>query len=342
MHAERIVIREKTWKYWLIGGPMIAPGADRFWKLHGFTRRRRAAMFWMIGILIAGAPLLFILFPLTTISPRKSSPAAMGWQMVLPGLAMFLAFRILFLPMFAYGAWFASRIRRRDGRVCWECGRDVGAGAEGKCACGEEWNADALHLFWMSCGLLPTTVRGVREARFALGGELPRPGVSIVARLLSGLPRDQMSAWQERPLTQKWLKQSMWRSTGMLLLLSLGTILAIIFAASLAARDHLWMFIGYMIALSLGMLVGQIFILRWNLRRAVRKARENVRLAEGLICTDCGFVLRGLAEQDRCPECGIEFRADELRGFFRASGILEDGNSLREEASERAGSERTS
>ncbi|MBL8876090.1 MAG: hypothetical protein JNM86_09880 [Phycisphaerae bacterium] len=325
MQSEPVVIREKTWKYWLIGGTMIAPGADRFWKLHGYTRRRRAGLFGMLGMLGAGLPLFLILFPPATLGWGKHGFAMMGFWMVLPGLVVYLALRLLLLPMFVYGAWMASRIRRADGRVCWECGKDVGEGAEGTCGCGENWKADALRLFWIACGLLPATVRGVREARFAVGGELEPPAVSFVARLFSGLPRDQLSAWQERPLTLKWLKSAQWRGGAISMLPFAVLVLATALLAGTLKDGRLWIFVSGMIVLGAGAVVGQFAILRWNLRRAVKLARENVRNADGLICTDCGFVLRGLAEKDRCPECGIEFRADEVRGFFRASGILEAG-----------------
>lgn len=322
MDGDAVVVREHTWKYWLVGGPLIAPGADRFWKLHGYTRRRRVTFYLLLVCVIAGAPLFWMLWGRAVIAPGVRNPSPLWF--VLPGLIGALSVRLLFLPATLYGVWLARRVRRAGGMMCGECGR-VQNEAEGVCACGAKWSAAELRQFWIASGLLPARVREVREARFALSGEMPRAEVGFVQRLTSGLPRDQLSAWQERPLTLRWLRDSMRWSGAIGMALSVGGIaLIFVFAASLV-RSGLWIFVGCMIAVGISMLVGQLWIVRVGLRRAVRRARDRVREAEGLICTDCGFVLRGLAEKHRCPECGIEFRAEEVRAFFEACGLCEDG-----------------
>ncbi|MFO0859715.1 MAG: hypothetical protein U0570_04100 [Phycisphaerales bacterium] len=322
MDDDAVVVREHTWKYWLVGGPLIAPGADRFWKLHGYTRRRRAAFYLLLACLVVGAPLLLLVYGRTVLAPRVLKPSPLWF--VLPGLIGYLSVRLLFLPATGYGAWLARRVRRAGGMMCWECGR-VQTDAADVCACGEKWSAAGLRQFWMASGLLPARVREVREARFALSGEMPRAEVGFVQGLTSGLPRDRMTAWQERPLTTRWLRESMRRSAAIAMALSVGGIALILVFTAALVRSGLWVFVGCMIAVGISMLVGQVWIMRAGLRRAVRRARDRVREAEGLICTDCGFVLRGLAEKHRCPECGIEFRAEEVRAFFEACGLCEDG-----------------
>jgi len=327
MQPERVVIREKTLKYWLVGGTVIAPGADRFWKMRGFTRRRRSFVYLSLAILLIAIPLILILRPPVDLALfRGSSKLPAVFWMLAPGVAVYLALRVLFLPMYLYGAHLASRVRKAEGRLCWECGKQVGPEREGVCGCGEHWNAEALRQFWTACALLPATQRELRAARFVVGGEQGDGKAARGFRLLwflLPLPRDQMSAWQERPLTQKWIKNAMRLSAGLMMVVFLGIVFAMLILARTLSNGTLSTFVGGIVAIGLISGIAQIAIMRWSFARAVRRARKRVREADGLICTDCGFALTGLDECLRCPECGIEFRADELRGFFRASGILE-------------------
>ncbi|MGH7244740.1 MAG: hypothetical protein ACREJD_15105 [Phycisphaerales bacterium] len=211
MPTEPIVIREKTLKYWLVGGTVIAPGADRFWKLRGYTHRRRAFVYWAL------------LLAVLAVGRATEAPANSG------GILLY------FFP----------------------------------------------------------------------------------------LARDRMTAWQERPLTQGWIKSAMRVGAA----LSFIVVILLMFVMAMLARTlvagSLVTFMIGMIVLGVAMIGAQMAIIRWSLRRAVRLARERVRDANGLICTDCGFALRGLDGAERCPECGVEFRAEEVRGFFRACGILD-------------------
>lgn len=48
------------------------------------------------------------------------------------------------------------------------------------------------------------------------------------------------------------------------------------------------------------------------------RMRRHVLDNEFRVCIDCGYSLRNLAEEHRCPECGVQYDASELERAWRA------------------------
>jgi len=48
-----------------------------------------------------------------------------------------------------------------------------------------------------------------------------------------------------------------------------------------------------------------------------RRWLERARRHDGLICPQCGYVLKGLPEEHRCPECGREYDLRHVRDQWR-------------------------
>lgn len=47
--------------------------------------------------------------------------------------------------------------------------------------------------------------------------------------------------------------------------------------------------------------------------RRVRAVRRRVRGNRFMPCLECGYVLTGLGERSRCPECGVAFQIEDVR-----------------------------
>lgn len=322
-----MVIREKTWKYWLIGGPQIAAGADRYWRMHAYTKRKRRSLF-VLGGLTGLVPFVVLL-----------SAVLGGWMLwptqqmklsrYMPYLMMLFAFiviRLAMIPTMLYAVSLAARIRREDGRVCWDCGASVGTDDEGECACGLRWNRAALRDFWVATELLAATKAELREARFRIDSERPRDQplrwMGIVWSV-GPLGRAEMTTWNQRPLTSKWLKSALRMG-------ALGSVVGFVIlmvSISLLMRSliqgNTLQFIAGMFAMICVMLTVQLIGVRLALSSAVRKAKKTVSDMDAMICADCGFALTGLNDVTRCPECGETYTVEQLRAFFRTCGLLD-------------------
>ena len=68
-----------------------------------------------------------------------------------------------------------------------------------------------------------------------------------------------------------------------------------------------------------------LFAIPWivgtRFRRRFDRRRDRVARAEGRICLDCGFDLRGLETSGNCPECGAEFDAGRNRSLCSRGGF---------------------
>lgn len=58
----------------------------------------------------------------------------------------------------------------------------------------------------------------------------------------------------------------------------------------------------------LGSLATTIWFARWNTR-----LRRQAVAADGRLCWECGYVLKGLPDRGECPECGTDYDAEDLR-----------------------------
>lgn len=52
------------------------------------------------------------------------------------------------------------------------------------------------------------------------------------------------------------------------------------------------------------------------------RLKRRVRDADGLVCTNCLYDLRGIVDADACPECGQSGSADTMRERWRKAKIL--------------------
>lgn len=62
------------------------------------------------------------------------------------------------------------------------------------------------------------------------------------------------------------------------------------------------------------LVIGIVMILRL---RFMRRLKAKLRAADGALCPDCGYDLRGLAEKGDCPECGRAFEREADMAFWR-------------------------
>lgn len=327
MQSEPVVIREKTWKYWLIGGPQIAPGADRYWRMHAYTKRKRRSLFVLLGltglvpfvVLMSGVLSGWVLSPIQQMNLSR-------YMSYLMALFAFIVIRLAMIPTMLYAISLAARIRREDGRVCWDCGARVGTDDEGECACGTLWNRAALRDFWVATELLAATKAELREARFHIDAGRPRDEPTRwmgIVWSVGPLGRAEMATWNQRPLTTKWLKSALRMGAlgsvvgFVILMVSISLLLRTLIQGSTLE------FIAGMFAMMCVMVTAQLMTVRLALSSAVRKAKKTVSDMDAMICTDCGFALTGLNDVTRCPECGETYTAEQLRAFFRTCGLLD-------------------
>jgi hypothetical protein len=54
------------------------------------------------------------------------------------------------------------------------------------------------------------------------------------------------------------------------------------------------------------------WVIPWLARYRVREILRGARESGYRVCPECGYLLRGLADDGHCPECGITYTCDEL------------------------------
>lgn len=215
----RMVVREKTLKYWLMGGPVMALGSNQYWGMHRYTRRVRLWLYLSllaIGILLT-ASLVMGYTPKRLLPPTRPG-ASVIIATVVSIASAYLAVRLMTLPVLVYGAWVAARVRRSSGGVCWDCGRIVESEQAEGCGCGSRWSREELRRFWIATELLPASKEELRAQRHLLRGESVSDASSPrhwALRFLTPLPRDEMICWQQRPITKRWVQRAMYLGAGL-------------------------------------------------------------------------------------------------------------------------------
>lgn len=317
---------DQTWKFWVIGGPLIPPGAMPYWRSSRALTRRYYAAFITVFVIAIGSWFAFMSF-----WPRTSLKGSwLPWFVFLGG-GTYVAIRLIAAPLMMLWVRLPRRIRREEGRVCTHCLQKVGEGDEGVCTCSRPWRFEDLRDFWIAAEVLPATNSQRREARFRINGSggtemmLRKPGLFV--RLFSPLKSGHLTAWYQRPWTASRLRRGVFYASVLNIALFGFFMVSIVGLFSLTRNAGGWVLVAFG-ALSVGYVFLQFWMYRWMTARQVRACRRRVRESEGLICTECGFELNGLPELERCPECGEKHSREELVQFFQMCGVLEGAGAL--------------
>ena len=60
-----------------------------------------------------------------------------------------------------------------------------------------------------------------------------------------------------------------------------------------------------------------VLILHLALRRREKRFVERVRGLDYRVCPSCGYLLTGLPDSGKCPECGEDYELQKLRDIWR-------------------------
>lgn len=58
-------------------------------------------------------------------------------------------------------------------------------------------------------------------------------------------------------------------------------------------------------------------VLMSRTRRRIRRMAALAARTDGAMCLDCGYLLRGLGDEGRCPECGTAFVREEVQRVWK-------------------------
>lgn len=59
-----------------------------------------------------------------------------------------------------------------------------------------------------------------------------------------------------------------------------------------------------------------VCVIEFFIGRSVRRFNDMVAMSGHMLCVGCGYDLSGLPEEHKCPECGQDYIASELREFW--------------------------
>ena len=108
---------------------------------------------------------------------------------------------------------------------------------------------------------------------------------------------------------------AMWASFVALIGLGSAGLLSAIGPASGGITERL-LLRGETILVVLPGLVLLQFIIPWLARYRVREILRAARDSGYKVCSECGYLLHGLADDGDCPECGVGYARDELRRLW--------------------------
>lgn len=206
--------------------------------------------------------------------------------------------------LFVYVTWrrhrFLHRLDSSDCRLCMQCGYDLrGSGESGHCAeCGTAFEAGKVQASW-------------REYKWKLGSTSKHRSHSIKCWCRDAAKDIRRWRWSVRywltppkvpePPLVRHRRTWMWMG------------LMVIFAGQLAvaqwAQAQLWLVVLGMVLMILVLVVSTILGVCF---------RKRVSACNYMLCTECGYDLRGSPARGCCSECGCDYDIKQVQASWRA------------------------
>jgi hypothetical protein len=117
------------------------------------------------------------------------------------------------------------------------------------------------------------------------------------------------------PIAMKWVERGCRRSHGVRAQLAVGIVGVVLINAKFLYPLSLLPDHGrFLRPIGWTLIVVSYALARWRHGRFAREIRES----DYRVCIQCGYSLNGLADDSRCPECGLTYTRDSLIQYWEA------------------------